>query len=416
MEALFHLVIIWCAVLVSMWLDHKTRLTSVIYFLIMGAILVNVGVLPVVTNEFVSGFSEVGIIIIMFALGFEENASRFVATMKRSWGIAFFGGVVPFVLAFTMANMFWQSTNIAIMCGLAMTSTAVSLTMVCMKIEGLHTSKPAIGILTSAVIEDIASLVLIAMLLPIATGAGDITVEGISFIVLKVIVFFMIVTVAGLLLLPHEKYGWYSKIPILGRLAARHIICFDNGAQTTLLMLLFALLSGLLAHEFGFHPAVGAYMAGLILKEEYFEVKNRSGESENCYARTREAIDNLAYSWIGPVFFVVLGTKIIFDLDVIISVIPETLLLFLAMFLGQIVSSSVAAYYTAGFDKAESVLIGVGMLGRAELAFIVMNIAYIEHQILSQEAFYVLMATSLLLNLSIPIMIKLWKRLYPDSS
>ena len=410
MDSLLQLVIIWCAVLASMWLANKTQFTSVLYFLVMGAILVNIGLLPIETDAFVRGFSEVGIIIIMFALGFEENAGRFVKSIRRSWGIALFGGIVPFFVAFTLAQTFWDDIHISIMCGLAMTSTAVSLTMVCLKIEKLHASKPAIGILTSAVLEDIASLVLIAMLLPLATGGGELSATGIGFIVLKVIAFFSLVTVAGLLLLPHEKYGWYSKIPILGRFAAKRLICFDNGVQTTLIMLLFALVSGLLAYEFGFHPAVGAYMAGLILREEYFDVVNLKGEVENCYERTREAIDNLAYSWIGPVFFVVLGSKIIFDMDVIVSVIPETLAFFCLMFVAQVVSSTLAARYTAGYNLADSFLIGFGMLGRAELAFIVLNIAYIEHQILSQEAFYVLMGTSFLLNLSIPLTIRLWKK------
>ena len=41
----------------------------------------------------------IGIIIIMFALGFEENSSKFVQGIKRSWGIALFGAIAPFLVA-----------------------------------------------------------------------------------------------------------------------------------------------------------------------------------------------------------------------------------------------------------------------------------------------------------------------------
>ena len=34
--------------------------------------------------------------------------------------------------------------------------------------------------------------------------------------------------------------------------------------------LIWGLGIGLLAHLFGFHPAIGCYMAGLVLDEEYF--------------------------------------------------------------------------------------------------------------------------------------------------
>ena len=54
-------------------------------------------------------------------------------------------------------------------------------------------------------------------------------------------------------------------------------------------------------------------------------------------------------------------------------------------------------------------MIGFGMLGRAELAFVVMDIAYVQHAILTQEVFITLMATAFFLNMSVPVAIKLWK-------
>ncbi len=58
----------------------------------------------------------------------------------------------------------------------------------------------------------------------------------------------------------------------------------------------------------------------------------------------------------------------------------------------------------------DSWLVGLGMLGRAELAFVVMDIAYVQNGILNTEAFYTLMFTAFWLNVSVPITINLWKR------
>jgi len=76
---------------------RKTKLTPVLYYLAVGAILVNIGVLPKENHAFIRGFAEIGTALIMFALGFEESTSNFLTSIKRSWGVAFFGGVAPFL-------------------------------------------------------------------------------------------------------------------------------------------------------------------------------------------------------------------------------------------------------------------------------------------------------------------------------
>lgn len=63
-------------------------------------------------------------------------------------------------------------------------------------------------------------------------------------------------------------------------------------------------------------------------------------------------------------------------------------------------------------DWSSSALIGFGMLGRAELAFVVMDIAYTQNRIIHTEAFYTLMLTAFWLNVSVPLSIRLWKSLY----
>ncbi|MBV1930876.1 MAG: cation:proton antiporter [Porticoccaceae bacterium] len=105
----------------------------------------------------------------------------------------------------------------------------------------------------------------------------------------------------------------------------------------------------------------------------------------------------------------VLGTKLIFDWEIFVSVIPQTIVLTLSILVGQISSAAVAARYTGGFNFEESMMIGFGMLGRAELAFVVMDIAYVQNDIFTTEVFYTLMFTAFWLNVAVPISIKLWK-------
>lgn len=411
MEDLIQLALIWFCVFLASLLAKKTRLTPVLWFLFFGAIMVNVGILPHEPSKFIHGFSELGIIVIMFALGFEENSSHFMQSVKRSWGIALFGALAPFCTAYFSAMYFWGDKNIALMCGLAMTATAVSLTMVSLRTEGLHTSKAATGIMTSAVIDDVASLIMVAIMIPFVTGSGALDPMGIFLILIKAVVFFVVVTIAAAWIFPHNiKSGFISKIPFVNTYGVKHLLLTESGERSTLVLLLIAVLSGIMAIWFGFHPAVGAYMAGLILKEEYFHFADPVDTA--VYDRSRKIIDDMAYTVIGPVFFVVLGTTLIFDADMFISIMDEVLILFTALFFAQIISASLAARYTGKFDWNSSVMIGFGMLGRAELAFVVMNIAYIQNSILTEEAFYTLMVVCFMLNIAVPICIRWWAPVY----
>jgi Kef-type K+ transport system membrane component KefB len=168
----------------------------------------------------------------------------------------------------------------------------------------------------------------------------------------------------------------------------------------------------MVAHGFGFHFAVGAFMAGLILKKEYFQ----SDAANGSYADTKRFIDGLAFTWVGPVFFVVLGAKLVFDWDIIVSVIPHTTVMVMSLFVAQVASAGLAARYTGGLRMPAAMMVGLGMLGRAELAFVVMDIAYVENSVFSAEAFYTLMLTAFCLNVAVPISIRLWKPFYEETA
>ena len=400
------LAIIWTSVLVASFIAHRTRLTPVLWYLFLGAVMVNLGFLPETMPIFIVNFAELGIIVIMFALGFEENTGHFLQSVKRSWGIALFGALVPFLVSYTVSLTIWDNHNIALLCGLAMSATAVSLTMVSLKSEGLSKSPAAVGIMTSTVIDSISSVALVAILIPITTGNATLTADGVLLTIGKVIAFFIVVTFFGAWLFPAEK-GWLTKVPFFKHLNLPVMLAMGRGQYMILALLLIAVLVGVLAHKFGFHPAVGAYMAGLIIKKEYFDFHPE--RQVDFHKQALEMINNIAFSWIGPVFFVTLGSKLIFDSELAMTVLPYSLILFVCLFIGQVLSAGLAARFTGHFDWASSWMIGFGMLGRAELAFVVMDIAFVEHQIFTMETFYTLMLTAFLLNICVPLTIRWWK-------
>ena len=416
--------IILAIVVLAKILSAKTKTVDVLWLIIFGSIAVNIGLLPE-KNTILEAIGDWGIVFVMFALGFEENISNFVQGLKRSWGIAIIGAFFPFMAGYYTANLFGYSFNVSMIWGLTMTATAVSLTMVSLKSEGLQTSHAAIGIMTAAVVDDILSLIGLSILIPIALATQHdanavIDLTDIGFILFKVLLFFFIILFIGMVLFPDtlasekdKKHGFIFKIAVSVRkyFGIRKLLIVYNGRFTPLIMIFIAMTFGAIAHKMGFHPAIGAYFAGLFLKEEYFQCTNNK-KLLNHKKDAEFVINHLAFSIFGPIFFVMLGTKLIFDMKIILHILPIALTLFTAVFILQILSAILAARYTGQYKWHESVMIGFGMLGRAELAFIVIDIAYVENHLINIEQFYSLMITIFLLNIAVPLLIKWWKPYY----
>jgi Kef-type K+ transport system membrane component KefB len=267
--------------------------------------------------------------------------------------------------------------------------------------------------------------IIVPLALMAAKGGGEIRFDlaEIFWIVLKVIAFFTIIVILGLFAFPDKVPMRLPKNPtLLQRIAytltrlfvdihIRRFLTLYEGEFTPLLMIFIAMASGAMADLFGFHPAIGAYMAGLFLKKDYF-LFEKHPHPDRQYRESKLVIDHIAFSIFGPIFFVNLGTKIILDPGIMGEILWHVLLLFAAVLILQVLSAGLAARYTGGYQWHESIMIGLGMLGRAELAFIVIDIAYTEHHIFDQPQFYTLIFATFLLNISVPLLISWWKPYY----
>merc|ERR1712107_860311 len=124
-------------------------------------------------------------------------------------------------------------------------------------------------------------------------------------------------------------------------------------------------------------------------------------------------IESAAFSWLGPLFFVKLGATILLEADMVVNVIGYSVILYIAMFVGQFLSAALAARYVpGGFTWGESWMIGFGMLGLAELFFVVLDVCYNEHGIMSKEMFFTFTLTAMMLNVTVPVSITLYKPYY----
>eukprot|EP00401_Gymnodinium_catenatum_P073462 CAMPEP_0117527016 /NCGR_PEP_ID=MMETSP0784-20121206/36582_1 /TAXON_ID=39447 /ORGANISM="" /LENGTH=588 /DNA_ID=CAMNT_0005323259 /DNA_START=19 /DNA_END=1786 /DNA_ORIENTATION=- len=397
---------------IFIWLSVQAFALALLPHIRLQAGNIEINAMDLHHSHFLKSFSVLAISIVFFALGLEESVHHFIIGVKKAWGIASIGALVPFLVGFICTTLFWPDagTEVALMGGLAVTATAVSLTMIALKAEGLASTNAAVGIMTSAVLDDIASLAMVAICVPIATGEGEVTFFGIVLIMFKAVGFFAVVAFAHVAVLPDNiQSGPFKGIPILSRFGVKSLLEWNEGKLSTLVALAYGMFWCMVAILFGFHPAIGAYMAGLIMEESYFETKN----GDNKFHEVFHHIETVAYSWMGPFFFLELGSTIAVEGEMLAGVAGYTIAFFILLFIGQFASATLAAKYVpGGYEWYEAVMIGFGMMGRAELFFVVLELCYVQHHIMSREIMTTFALTAMLMNISVPVSITLYKPFY----
>jgi Kef-type K+ transport system membrane component KefB len=218
-------------------------------------------------------------------------------------------------------------------------------------------------------------------------GSGAVEVAAILLMALKAVLFIA----AG---------AWLGQIA-LARLSAK----IDNSRLAErspefvfVLGLLTAFTYALIAEHLGLSAIVGAFVAGIVF-EGIKVSKSRSVHLGAEYVRAA----------FGAVFFVSLG--VLADLR---TVGTETLVfagaLTLVAFLSKFIGCGITARLT-GINNRDSLVIGVGMAPRGEVAMVIALLA-LNRGIIEQPAYVAMVLMSLVTTLVVPVLLRNW--LYRD--
>ena len=348
---------------------------------VMGELIVGVLVGPAVfgwiaPDEAIQLLAEIGIFFLMFHAGVETQPNEFFDALKRSLGVAVVGAIVPFALSFTIATAFGLDWVGATFVGLTMTATAVVITLKSLKDLGLANTRVARIIVASCVVDDLLTLIFFGLIIGVLSG-GEFEPLAVAITLGKVIGFFAVSVLLGLFVYPRLTLPFRSE-----------------GGKGFTFVLLTAFAAGLFAEAIGLHMILGAYLAGLFFEEKVAHPNLVKIVNDRAYG--------IAYSFLGPIFFISLGFSITFDISA--ANVGFIALLTTVVIVGQILSAGGMAL-RMGLPKREALTVGVGMCGRAEMAFILASLALAQGAI-DQPIFTILIFTAFLLNLFTPLALK----------
>lgn len=309
---------------------------------IIGGIIIGPSLLSIIEpSEFVSNIAQIGVIFLMFLAGIETDFNELKKNAKKSIFIAVGGIVVPFLFGmlaifiakddFTMKEMIFTGT--------VLTATSIGLTVQTLGDVGLLKTKVGTSVLGAAVLDDILGVIILSIVL----GVFGTTVTSINVLIIKIILYFVLAIYIGRII-----------IQFVGK--NKHLLKKVSSRVMQIITISAIFAFAIITEEFGVAVIIGAYVIGLIISMTSLKEK------------LEHNISTFGNSFFIPVFFVNIGLSV--DLSGIGNYLIIGLIIMIAGISSKIIGSGFMARL-AGFNKNESINIGISMVPRAEVALII---------------------------------------------
>ncbi|WP_254509332.1 cation:proton antiporter [Anatilimnocola floriformis] len=292
-------------------------------------------------DEIVTLFKELGVIILLFEIGLETDLKKLLQVGGVSTAVALAGVAFPFALGYGVTRALGHSDIVSIFTGAALTATSVGITARVLSDLGRLQDPEGQVILGAAIIDDVIGLVILAVVSGVASGPGfspllAAKTAGIAF---------------GFLAVTLLVGRWL--VPLVAKLLAKVTL----PGTPTILAIIIALGLAWLADRAGSALIIGAFAAGLLLREL------------PQHEQIEKGVASLGHFFV-PIFFVAVGAAV--DVRAFNPLDPAarpTLLLG-----GLLVVVAIIGKFAAGFVpfwfRGNKYVVGVGMVPRGEVGLI----------------------------------------------
>jgi CPA2 family monovalent cation:H+ antiporter-2 len=333
------LAVVLCVAAVTTVVFQRLKQPVVLGYLIAGLIIgPHVPVPLVADGDIVRTLSELGVILLMFALGLEFRLKRLLEVGATAGITAIIQCSVMIWLGFVVGRVLGWTQLESLFCGaiIAISST----TIIAKAFEeqrvagGLRTL--VVGIL---IVEDLIAILLMTTLTAVASGSG-LGPSEIAFTVGRLVAFLAGTLIVGILIVPR---------------AMRFIVKLDRPETTLVASVGICFAVSLLALELGYSVALGAFLAGSLVAE--------SGEGKRIEHLTQPVRDMFA-----AIFFVSVGMLI--DPRMVMEHWVACVVLTVVVIVGKIVAVTVGAFLT-GAGTRTAVQSGMSLAQIGEFSFII---------------------------------------------
>jgi Kef-type K+ transport system membrane component KefB len=311
-------------------------------------------VLARVPNEEVfRSITDLSIFFLMLLAGTDLHPRELASASKTAILVALGGMALPLIIGFMLGWYFLPESDYKLAQSLfiatALSITAVPVTVRVLMDLGKLNSAVGQTIISAAVIDDVISLILLAILTAVIKSGNLPSLVSVGRLLGEVVLFFVITITIGLYLFPRIGKAIRS-------FAAEE---FEFSA-----LLIAALSYAFIAEELGLHFILGAFLAGLFFVHRTIDPE--------VYQEIRNKLHTCTVGLFAPLFFASIGMNL--DLSAATTIPLFVTLLIIAAFVGKMLGAGAPALW-AGFNRRDALAIGTGMSARGAVELIIAGIA-----------------------------------------
>lgn len=266
-------------------------LGEVVAGLIMGPSLLGwVEVTPVL-----HALAEIGILLLLFEVGLETDVAQLLSVGTKSVMVAVTGIIAPAILAVGVCvYALDMGTMPSIFIGGTLVATSIGISLRVLRELDCHRTQSAKVVLGAAVLDDIAGVLILAILFDFAI-TREVDFWHTARVLAHIVSFLLVAPVLAKLLVPGL---------IRAEAASR-----TSGIVPTLAIALI-LIFAFMAHGVGAPSILGAFAAGIALSRHFYLPVSRLNRRHETFAETvEEKLQSLTGLFV-PVFFFVVGASI----------------------------------------------------------------------------------------------------------
>lgn len=364
------LLLIWLAGKLFRYLKFPVLFGELLVGVLIGPKILGV----VEQTEMITLMAEFGIFFLMLHEGLTNDPRELFKASRKSMFIGVLATLVPFAVGTGLGTMLGYDLITSGIIGCFFGITAVTVSTRIFKDYKFENKRITNVVFTAGLISDILAIVLVTILFDIHAYGFDI-----GRVLLKL--FLVVAFFWGTLYFGQKYFNVISQFIYKG-----------NKAFTFTLVV--AVAFALIAETMGLKAVVGAFLAGLFIREEVIE--------KDLYDKIEDRIYGLSYSFLGPIFFVSIAFYL--NLEVFI-VYPMILLLFVVTsFLSKYVATYFSSKYS-GLSSNQSNIVALALNSRGALEIILLALAE-SAGVISQDVFSLLIAASFITTLLSILMLK----------
>jgi Kef-type K+ transport system membrane component KefB len=291
-------------------------------------------------------FSRYGIIFLLFLVGLETSVEEMRKVGPNSSRVAIIGVVLPFALGMIAASLLIENVELhtSMFLGATLAATSVGITAMVLQEMKMEQTEIAHIILGAAVFDDVLGLLILAIISGIVV-TGSIDLVHISLTIIIATVFLFTSVYVG---------------PYFIRLFVRQFHRLDIIEAKMFVSYLFVMLMAWMANFSGLATIIGAFAAGLILQDKYFE---HWDNDRKCPVTIKDLIMPLEVILV-PIFFVLMGLQV--KLETFFQ--QDVMLLAAGLLFAAIVGKVLSGFGVLGAKNR--LAIGIGMMPRGEVGLI----------------------------------------------